>query len=107
MNRSGLNQGTSGNISVRHKGAMLITPIGIPYEELTPDDIAKVELKADELGWSGPCEPSSEWHFHREILNTKPAQNAVVHTHSTFATVVSIARESIPACHYMIAAFVR
>lgn len=105
MNGSGLNQGTSGNISARYEGAMLITPSGIPYENLVPEDIARVVLEGDELDWSGTCKPSSEWHFHRSILNTKPDLNAIVHTHSTFATVVSIAREDIPACHYMIGAF--
>ena len=55
--------------------------------------------------WDGPCKPSSEWHFHRAILQANESLNAVVHTHSTFATVLSIAREEIPACHYMIAAF--
>ncbi len=105
MNSSGLNQGTSGNISARYKDSMLITPSGIPYENLIPKDIAEVSLGDGELDWNGPYKPSSEWHFHRAILNAKPELDAVIHTHSTFATVVSIAREDIPACHYMIAAF--
>lgn len=105
MNSSGLNQGTSGNISARHKDSMLITPSGIPYEELVPKDIAKLSLNSDDIDWDGPYKPSSEWHFHKAILQKKPELNAVVHTHSTFATVVSIARDNIPACHYMIAAF--
>lgn len=105
MNRTGLNQGTSGNISARANDTMLITPSGVPYEDLSPEDIVSVSLNDGELVYSGGCKPSSEWHFHRAILQAKPNLNAVVHTHSTFATVVSIARESIPACHYMIAAF--
>lgn len=105
MNSSGLNQGTSGNISARHEGAMLITPSGIPYEKLVPEDIAKLSLDNDDTDWDGPYKPSSEWHFHKAILMNKPELDAVVHTHSTFATVVSIARDDIPACHYMIAAF--
>ncbi len=105
MNETGLNQGTSGNISARYNDGMLITPSGIPYEALNPEDIAAVALDTDDLNWEGPYKPSSEWHFHKSILTANPALNAVVHTHSTFATVVSIARESIPACHYMIAAF--
>lgn len=105
MNRTGLNQGTSGNISARYKDSMLITPSGIAYEKLIPKDIAEVALGDGELDWSGPYKPSSEWHFHRAILNARPELDAVIHTHSTFATVVSIARQDIPACHYMIAAF--
>lgn len=105
MNQSGLNQGTSGNISARYDDDMLITPSGIPYEQLKPADIARMSLKDNSFEWKGPCKPSSEWHFHRSILQNKEGLDAVVHTHSTFSTVLSIAREGIPACHYMIAAF--
>lgn len=105
MNASGLNQGTSGNISARNGKHMLITPSGVPYEQLNPEDIAKMTVDSDAHEWQGPCKPSSEWHFHRAILQNKPALGAVVHTHSTFATILSIGREDIPACHYMIAAF--
>jgi len=105
MNSSGLNQGTSGNISVRYKDTMLITPSGIPYGQLKPDDIAAMSLKHDRFEWEGPCKPSSEWHFHRAILQSQPSYGAIVHTHSTYATVLSMANTKIPACHYMIAAF--
>ena len=105
MNSSGLNQGTSGNISARYDGAMLITPSGIPYEQLALKDLARLSLDSNKYEWDGPCKPSSEWHFHRAILQSNENLSAVVHTHSTFATVLSIAREDIPACHYMIAAF--
>lgn len=105
MNRSGLNQGTSGNISARYDNTMLITPSGIPYEKLETADIAQMSLETDLFEWAGPCKPSSEWHFHRAILKNNESLGAVVHTHSTFSTVISIAREDIPACHYMIAAF--
>jgi len=105
MNASGLNQGTSGNISARFGQRMLITPSGIPYEDLQPEHIASMPLEAEGLAWDGPCKPSSEWHFHLSILNDKPEANAIIHTHSMFATIVSIARQRIPACHYMIGAF--
>ena len=105
MNATGLNQGTSGNISARYKKYMLITPSGIPYEDLKPADIAKMKVDSDDFKWTGTSKPSSEWHFHRAILKAKSDVHAIVHTHSTYATVISIARDSIPACHYMIAAF--
>jgi len=105
MNASGLNQGTSGNISARFGDRMLITPSGIPYEDLEPEHIASMPLAAQELEWEGPCKPSSEWHFHLSILHDKPETDGIVHTHSMFATIVSMARQRIPACHYMIAAF--
>ena len=105
MNASGLNQGTSGNISARLGSDMLITPSGIPYEKLQPEDIARMSLDDEGPEWEGPCKPSSEWHFHKSILRDKPEQNGIIHTHSMFATIVSISRQDIPACHYMIAAF--
>ena len=105
MNATGLNQGTSGNISARHNGHMLITPSGIPYRIMKPDMIARMPVDDDTDAWEGPCTPSSEWHFHRAILQRNDDFGAVVHTHSTFATVLSISRTTIPACHYMIAAF--
>ena len=105
MNATGLNQGTSGNISARFEGDVLITPSGVPYADLEPEAIVRGTLDGDAPEWRGDFKPSSEWHFHRAILKAKPEQGAVVHTHSTFATVLSIARRDIPACHYMIAAF--
>ena len=105
MNATGLNQGTSGNISARHGDDMLITPSGVPYETMTPDMIARMAVDDDTGAWEGPCRPSSEWHFHRAILQSDDGYGAVVHTHSTFATVLSMSRTAIPACHYIIAAF--
>ena len=105
MNATGLNQGTSGNISARHGDCMLITPSGIPYETMTPDMIARMPVDGDTGAWEGPCRPSSERHFHRAILRSNDDYGAVVHTHSTFATVLSMSRTTIPACHYIIAAF--
>ena len=105
MNATGLNQGTSGNISARQGASMLITPSGVPYGDLEPDAIVSMQIDNGEYAWEGDLKPSSEWHFHRAILQAKPEQAAIVHTHSTFATVLSIARRDIPACHYMIGAF--
>lgn len=105
MNATGLNQGTSGNISIRHGDRMLITPSAIPYAEMTPDMIVSMEIGGDATAWDGPKRPSVEWPFHRDILRARPDIGAVVHTHSTFATILAMARKPIPACHYMIAAF--
>lgn len=100
MNELGLNQGTSGNVSVRYRDGMLITPSGIPYGKLTPAHIVYVdkEGKAEE----GKV-PSSEWHFHLSCLKARPELNAVVHNHATNATVVSILNRDIPPLHYMVA----
>ena len=105
MNASGLNQGTSGNISVRHRARMLITPTAIPYDAMTPDMIAAFPIEGDYGSWEGTRLPSTEWRFHLDILRARPAVGGIVHTHSAFATVLAIARKPITACHYMIAAF--
>ncbi len=105
MNACGLSQGTSGNISVRYGDRMLITPSATPYDDITPEMIAAMPIEGDYGAWSGPLQPSTEWRFHLDILKSRPEVGAVVHTHATFATVLSIARREIPACHYMIAAF--
>jgi L-fuculose-phosphate aldolase len=105
MNESGLNQGTSGNISARAGESMLITPTAIPYETMRPDMLAAMPLKGEYGAWEGPLTPSSEWRFHLDLLKARPEFGAIVHTHSTFATVLGIARKKIPACHYMVAVF--
>jgi L-fuculose-phosphate aldolase len=104
MNASGLNQGTSGNISVRQGPDMLITPSSVPYDAMTPEMICAVPLD-DPESWKGPRKPSSEWRFHRDILAARPDVQAVVHTHSTNCAALAICRREIPAVHYMIAAF--
>jgi L-fuculose-phosphate aldolase len=105
MNASGLNQGTSGNISARYKDKMLITPSATPYEAMKPEMIASMPISGEYGSWTGPLKPSTEWRFHLDIMRARPDVGSVVHTHSTFATVLAIARKPIPACHYMIAAF--
>lgn len=104
MNASGLNQGTSGNISARYQDQMLITPSGIPYDQLKPEMIASMPTERDYGSWEGPLKPSTEWRFHLDIMKSRPEVNGVVHTHSTFATTIAITGRDIPACHYMIAA---
>ncbi len=109
MNATGLNQGTSGNISARFGDDMLITPSAVPYDTLTPGMIASMPLTPGAYDGDGttfgPLKPSTEWRFHLEILRARPEIGAVVHTHSTYATILAIAGKYIPACHYMIAAF--
>jgi L-fuculose-phosphate aldolase len=105
MNASGLNQGTSGNISARYQDRMLITPSATPYDEMKPQMIASMPIEGEYGTWTGPLQPSTEWRFHLDIMRARPDVGGIVHTHSTYATVLAIARQSIPACHYMMAAF--
>ena len=103
MSAQGINQGTSGNISVRHGDGLLITPSGVPYDAMVPDDIVA-------MAWDGSWKaapgrvPSTEWRFHLDILKSKPEIGAVVHAHPIFCTIIAIMGRPIPAIHYMIAA---
>ncbi len=105
LDRTGLNRGTSGNVSVRDGDAMLVTPSAVPSSELAPDLIARMPLAGDDGAWVGPRKPSSEWRFHRDLLRARPDFGAIVHTHAPYATILAIARKPIPAIHYMMAAF--
>ncbi|SRR5579885_1972106 len=104
MNASGINQGTSGNISARFGEVLLITPSGLPYEEMAPQDIVRMPIEGEYGSWEGAMRPSSEWRFHLDIVRARPEVGAVVHAHSTYATALAIAGREIPAMHYMIAA---
>jgi L-fuculose-phosphate aldolase len=105
MNASGINQGTSGNISARLGDLMLVTPSAVPYDDLEPEMIAALPLDSDGEDWEGPLKPSVEWRFHRALLQARPEMGAVVHAHPPHCTALAIARREIPACHYMVAAF--
>ena len=98
MNASGLNQGTSGNLSVRTGDGFLITPSSLPYEDMVPEDIVA-------MGFDGTYEgrrPSSEWRFHRDILKNRPDVEVVLHCHSVYATTLACHHRAIPAFHYMV-----
>jgi L-fuculose-phosphate aldolase len=105
MNATGLNQGTSGNISARYKDAMLITPSATPYDDMTPEMIAALSITDRYGDWDGPLQPSTEWRFHLDIMRARADVGGIVHAHPTYATVLAITRRSVPACHYMMAAF--
>ncbi len=105
MNATGLNQGTSGNISVRIDNEMLITPTSLPYNETEPEDIVAMHTDGEYGTYDGRRKPSTEWRFHLDTYLQRPDIGAMVHTHSIYATTLSMLRMDIPACHYMIAAF--
>jgi L-fuculose-phosphate aldolase len=96
----GLNQGTSGNVSVRSRAGFLITPSGQNMAALTGDDMVEMGMDG---GVVGAGKPSSEWRFHRDIYAAFPEAEAVVHAHSPFAVALACLRRDIPAFHYMVA----
>lgn len=80
-----------GNLSLRiDDRTMAITPSGIPWNDLTEDQIVMVDLETD--AWTGPWKPSGERKVHREIYRRRPDVQAVVHTHQNAASVCAAAR---------------
>ncbi len=102
LNASGLNQGTSGNISIRHGDGFLISPTATPYEDMTQKMISFVGFDGRA---AGPLPPSSEWRFHRDIYTAREDVNAVVHAHPAHCTALAIHSREIPPVHYMVAIF--
>ena len=110
MAASGLNKGTAGNLSVRAEtpgetgagNGFLITPSGMDYALLQPEDIVFMRLDGT---YTGQRKPSSEWRFHRDLYAARPEAGAVLHAHSPFATSLACLRRDIPSFHYMIARF--
>lgn len=97
-----LTTGTGGNISIflREDQCMLISPSGIPYSQTTPEDIVLLDLDGNVL--EGNRKPSSEYDMHRIFYQKTQHVNAVVHTHSEYATSISCLNQEIPAVHYLI-----
>ena len=87
--------GTSGNLSIREGETVYITPSGIRYETMRPEDVMLIRLDGTIL--EGVHQPSSEWRLHAEIYKKYPEIGAIVHTHSPYATAFAVNRQSIPA----------
>jgi L-fuculose-phosphate aldolase len=99
----GLTKGTGGNISYRlSEDEMLITPSGLPYPELGPGDICKVNYRGEELECEGNT-PSSETPMHSHVYRKKERVKAIMHTHSPYASTLATAGKSIPPIYYQIA----
>lgn len=102
LERAGLVQGTSGNLSVRDPagGTVAITPSAVPYRRIRPADVLLVGPGGVK---SGRHRPSSELAMHLAVYQARPDVGAVVHTHSPWATTWAVLGREIPAVHYVIA----
>ena len=104
MNAAGINRGKSGNVSARlvrgGRDGFLVTPTGMPYAALAPEDVVAMTLAGEPDGGRAP---SSEWRFHRDIYASRPEANAIVHAHAPFATTLACLDRGIPPFHYMVA----
>ena len=97
----GLTTGTGGNLStaLRSQNVIAITPSGIDYDKIKIDDISLIDFDGRHIAGE---KPSSEWHLHLALYKQRPEINAVVHTHSRFATTLALLNKPLPACHYLI-----
>ncbi|MFQ6538710.1 MULTISPECIES: class II aldolase/adducin family protein [Aphanothece] len=111
MGSAGINQGTSGNLSARIPGGLLITPSGVPYDGMGPADLLAIGFDgqllttSEESGGGAPgrsLRPSSEWRLHADLLRCRPDVEAVLHCHSIQATALACHGRPIPPFHYMV-----
>ena len=98
----GLNCGSEGNVSVRRKDSIFITPSGIKTATLNESLISEVDINGN---IKNNKKPSSEILMHLYIYRNRPEISAIVHCHSIWASILSCGRKKIPSFHYMVAEF--
>lgn len=95
MLNENLVQGTWGNISIRlDENRMLVTPSGLDYVSLKPEDLPIVDIHT--LEWTGPKKPTSERKIHAAILAARPEINVVLHSHPTQCAIMASTRQTLP-----------
>ncbi len=101
---SGLTAGTGGNLSVanRRKNLIAVTPSGVDYLEMSPEDVVLVGMEGGLIETS-KYKPSSELLFHLALYRRRQDIQAVVHTHSVYATTLATLGWEIPPFHYLVA----
>lgn len=100
---SGLTKGTGGNLSIfnREEKLMAISPSGIDYFETTLEDVVVLDLDGNII--DGNRKPSSESDMHLIFYRKRSDIDAIIHTHTVFATTISCLNITLPPVHYMIA----
>jgi L-fuculose-phosphate aldolase len=98
---TGLVVNTSGNVSVLAGDIVVITPSGLAYDTMTAEDVCLVDLASGDTH-PDMLHPSSELPLHLAVYRARRAQ-AIVHTHSLYATALTTVRDRLPAIHYQIA----
>ena len=94
--RKGLVDIGEGNVSIRipNKKELLITPTFNDYENLNEKDIAHIRFDGKKLNIDK--NPSTEFKLHVSIYKARPKAKTVIHTHSPYATMLSIIKKGIP-----------
>ena len=98
---TGLSPQMSGNVSARFDGGFLVTPSGVAYDDLLPDDLALMDFEGNVL--DGQLPPSSEWQMHAGIYREREEVGGIVHAHSDYAVTLAVMHKDIPPFHYMVA----
>ncbi|NLK42859.1 MAG: L-fuculose-phosphate aldolase [Tissierellia bacterium] len=100
---SKLTKGTGGNLSIynRKEGLMAISPSGIDYFEIRPEDVVVLDLDGNIV--DGDKKPSSELDMHRIFYKNREDIDAIIHTHTIYATTLSCLNITLPPVHYMVA----
>lgn len=98
-----LTRGTGGNLSYfdHASGIMIITPSGIDYHQTKVEDLVIMDIDLNVI--EGERKPSSEYQMHLELYKRRPEFNAMIHTHSTFATTLSVLNKPLLAVDYLVA----
>jgi L-fuculose-phosphate aldolase len=99
MNAVGINQGKSGNLSIRVDDGFLVTPSALAYEVMESSDVVKMRWDGT---YDGKRRPSTEWRLHRDIYLGRKDARAIVHAHAMFSTTLACLDREIPAFHYMV-----
>jgi L-fuculose-phosphate aldolase len=102
MRADGLVVGTSGNVSVRSGDLVAVSPSGLDYDAMTPELVGVHRLDGEPV--DAPLRPTTEMPMHLAVYGHTDAR-AIVHTHSTSATVLSTLVDEVPPIHYLIAMF--
>ncbi|MFZ7134271.1 MAG: class II aldolase/adducin family protein [Eubacteriales bacterium] len=86
---------SGGNVSVRMgSGDILVTPSGMIYSEMVPDDVLVVDLEANIK--EGSRKPSVDTKALLYIFQHRPDINAVIHTHQPYATAIGLVQDEFP-----------
>ncbi|MCF6461947.1 L-fuculose-phosphate aldolase [Clostridium sp. Cult1] len=103
LSTTGLTKGTGGNLSIynREEKLMAISPSGIDYFQIKPEDIVILNIKGEKI--EGDKTPSSEAEMHRIFYERRTDIDAMIHTHTMYATTLACLNWSLPPVHYMVA----
>lgn len=100
---SNLTKGTGGNLSIynREKELIVITPSVKDYMKIKPKDILVLNMNGEVIDGDGI--PSSEFQLHRIFYDNRDDIDALIHSHSRYATTLACLNWNLPAIHYMVA----